>query len=255
MSKDEFGDRMKAYEARETERRLDSLLPVYARIDGRSFSRFTRGLARPFDPRMTQAMINTTCHLVEKTNASIGYTQSDEISLIWESKNELSQMFFNGKIQKLVSVLASMATVAFNYNVFNSGCPEFKQYTDRLPHFDARVFGLPSRDEGANAFLWREKDATRNAVQMVAHTHFSPRQLHGVGVNKMKDMLWDICIHMTDFPDTFTRGSFVRRVYTYHDPEPGVSFMRSQVERIDMPPFLSVKNRVEVIFDGADPVT
>lgn len=100
MKNDEFGVRMKAYEAVESSRRLNAHLPVYARIDGRSFSKFTRDMDRPFDQSMTSAMIETARHLVQETHAQIGFTQSDEVSLIRLAKTEESQIFFSGKVQK-----------------------------------------------------------------------------------------------------------------------------------------------------------
>lgn len=74
---DEFGDRMKQYEGMEASRRLLPLLPICARIDGRSFSQFTRGFAKPFDPDLARAMRETTRWIVNQTHATIGYTQSD----------------------------------------------------------------------------------------------------------------------------------------------------------------------------------
>lgn len=110
---DDFGNRMKAYEAVEAARKLDSQLPIYARIDGRAFSTFTRGMQRPFDPAMTTAMIETAKHLLHATHARIGYTQSDEISLVWLADSPQSDVFFSGKVHKMVSVLASMAAAKF----------------------------------------------------------------------------------------------------------------------------------------------
>jgi len=80
---DDLGERMKAYEAVEAARMLEAGRPIYARIDGRAFSSLTRGMKRPFDPRMTSAMVGTASHLVRETQARIGYTQSDEINLVW----------------------------------------------------------------------------------------------------------------------------------------------------------------------------
>lgn len=268
MKRDEFGDRMKLYEAAETARRLDTDLPVYARIDGRSFSRFTRGLARPFDPRMTAAMQQTTKVLVAQTGARLGYTQSDEISLIWQRDADTpeSQIFFDGKVQKLCSVLAGLATAAFTQAVLASDA-EFAAYAGRLPHFDARVFGLPSREEGANAFLWREMDATRNAVSMTAFANFSAKSLHGVSVAGMRERLAATGVDFEAYPVSFRRGTYFRRVNVdrpltqaereripeKHRPSPDQIVMRSEVQALDMPPFVEVTNRAAVVFDGADP--
>ena len=255
---DEFGARMKSYEAVETARKLDPMLPIYARIDGRSFSVFTRGMDRPFDARMTAAMVETTKYLVNKTNARIGYTQSDEISLVWLADNPESDVIFSGKLQKMVSVLASMAAAKFAIVI-----PA--EYADRLPHFDCRVFQLPSKDEAANAFLWRAMDARKNAISMVAQANFSHKELFGKDQKAMLAMLADAGVDFETFPASFRRGSFIRRdvvermltddelarIPEKHHPTGAVT--RTDMKVVDVPPFNKVMNRVAVIFDGADP--
>lgn len=258
--KDEFGARMKAYEAVETGRRFDVHLPVYARIDGHSFSRFTRGMARPFDERMTAAMVDTTKFLVDKTHARIGYTQSDEISLVWLADAPPSDIFFSGKVQKMVSVLASMAATKFA-----TLTPE--GFRDRLPHFDARVFQLPSRSEAANTILWRAMDARKNAISMVAQSRFSHKALFGKDQKAMLAMLAERGVDFeADYPDRFKRGTFVRRVTALRElteeelaripppHRPSGPIERSSVVEIDMPPFNRVANREAVVFDGAAPI-
>jgi tRNA(His) guanylyltransferase len=256
--KDDFGNRMKAYEAIETARKLDPMLPIYARIDGRSFSRFTTGMDRPFDVRLTAAMVETTKHLVHETHARIGYTQSDEINLVWLSDNPRSDVVFSGKVQKMVSVLASMAAAKFA-----SVCPP--GYEDRLPHFDCRVFQLPSKEEAANAFLWRAMDARKNAISMVAQSKFSPKKLHGKDQKAMLAMLAELDIDFEKFPESFRRGSFIRRyaiertlteeelVRIPEKHRQAGPVMRNEMRVIEMPPFNRVANRAEVIFDGASP--
>lgn len=260
MSKhlDDFGDRMKGYERVETQRRLDPHLPIYARIDGRSFSRFTRGMSRPYDPKMTMAMIDTARHLVDASHALIGYTQSDEISLVWLAGGATADVFFSGKVQKMASVLASMAAAKFA-RVCPSG------YEDRLPHFDARVFQLPDRSEGANAILWRAIDARKNAIQMVGHAHYSPKQLHGKSQSDILAMLDGDGVDFEALPPAFKQGTFLRReteerMLTFAELEaippehrPTGPVMRSRVVRIDMPYFPTVSNREQVVFDAAAP--
>jgi tRNA(His) guanylyltransferase len=84
-----LNDRMKMYEKFETGRRFLPKLPVIARLDGRSFHSFTNGLGRPFDERLSNLMVNVTNFLVEGSNACIGYTQSDEISLVFYSDTKV----------------------------------------------------------------------------------------------------------------------------------------------------------------------
>ena len=254
---DDFGDRMKAYEAVETGRRLDSHLPIYARIDGRAFSTFTRGMARPFDRAMTNAMIATTAHLVDETHARIGYTQSDEISLVWLADAPEADIFFSGKIQKMTSVLASMAAAKFA-----RVCPA--GYEQRLPHFDCRVFQLPSKTEAANAILWRAMDARKNAIQAVAQSRFSPKHLFAKGQADMLAMLAEAGVDFEAFPAEFKRGTFLQRrteergltdeelarIPPAHWPDGPV--LRSFVATLDLPPFNEVEDREGVIFGKAD---
>jgi len=149
---DKMGDRMKLYEGIEAGRVLIPGLPICVRVDGRAFHTFTRGMERPYDTAMSGAMITTMKYLVEKTNACIGYVQSDEISLVLpDGKDSL----FNGRIQKLTSIIASMATAMFNSAIH-------VQYPDKpLAEFDCRVWNVPNRTEAANTILWREFDATK----------------------------------------------------------------------------------------------
>jgi tRNA(His) guanylyltransferase len=265
MSKDDLGDRMKAWEVYETSRVLSHLTPVYARIDGRGFSKFTRHMARPFDTRMLASMIGTAQYLVEQTHAAIGYVQSDEISLVWAGDPERNKLFFAGKIQKQCSVLASMAAARFavEYHL------NFGEMSRACPHFDCRVISLPTQEEAANMLLWRELDARKNSVSMLARHHFSHRDLQNKDQRDMLAMLADRGVRMEDQMQNFQRGTWLRRVTEErkltsaeleriperHRPDPDAVVTRSQVRAEVFPPFSTVTNRVEVIFDGADPIT
>ncbi|WP_456717811.1 tRNA(His) guanylyltransferase Thg1 family protein [Bradyrhizobium sp. USDA 4350] len=252
---------MKAYEAVETARKLDPMLPIYARIDGRGFSRFTRGMEKPFDPRMTAAMIETTRYLVQATHARIGYVQSDEISLVWQAETPETDILFAGKVQKLVSVLASMAAAKFA-----RACPE--GFEDRLPAFDCRVFQLPDRIEAANTILWRVLDCQKNSVSMVAQSVFSHRALEGKRQSDMHAMLRERGIDFSAYPAANRLGCFLARRTFKWDPATDLEganqhidrlaqaarpVLRSRVVQLDMPAFDQVANRKEVIFEAAEP--
>ncbi len=266
---DNFGDRMKDYERRETARRFLPGIPVYARIDGRSFSKFTKGMDRPYDELMTRCMIGTAMHLVEETHACIGYTQSDEISLCWLAESPDSQIFFDGKIQKMVSVLAGIASTAFfatYLRLFSRSSDEYWDHSHNLPVFDARVFQLPSKIECANAFLWREFDATKNSISMAARSVYSHKELYKKNGDEMQEMLWQKDINWNDYPASFKRGTFVQRKAKWveldaetmlkipEDRRPTGPVQRHEIVELDMPPFTKVTNRVDVIFDGSDPI-
>ena len=263
---DALGDRMKMLEAREAGRRTLPLLPICARLDGKCFSKFTKGLHRPFDLRMQSLMLDVTLKLVEETNACIGYTQSDEISLIYYSSTYASQVFFDGKIQKMVSVLASMATAHFNKLV-----PQYlylEEKKDELAYFDCRVWDVPTKEEAVNTILWRELDATKNAISMAARTVYSHKELMHKTCSEMQEMLFQKGINFNDYPSFFKRGAFVQRkdfkkVLTdkelakmpekYANEIKGKEITRSEVVFVEVPPFNKVINRVEFIFDGDIP--
>lgn len=262
---DSLGDRMKAYEARESDRRFLPMVPVYARIDGRNFSAFTRGMRRPYDIAMTEVMVRTTEAMVEETHARIGYTQSDEISLVWLADRSDSSIFFDHLVSKMTSVLASYATAAFILALRDEG--SYADRIDHLPHFDCRVFQVPTKSEAANVFLWREQDATKNAVSMAARAVYSHNALDHKSGPEMQEMLFAKGINFNDYPAFFKRGTFVRRETVWreftadelhaipdaHRPASDTKVQRSQIKRLDMPRFGSVTNREAVIFDGANP--
>lgn len=206
--RDDLGDRMKMYEAM-NEKQFLPYLPVMARIDGRCFSKFTKGMNRPYDERMSECMINTTKKLVGETGALVGYTQSDEITLMWYSDSINSQIWFDGKHSKMVSQLGSLSTL-----YFYKECERLlgKEFLDKMPTFDARVWQVPSKEEAVNVFLWREKDATKNSISMAAREYYSHRQLENKNSNQKQDMLFEAGINWNDYPDYFKRGTYVRKI-------------------------------------------
>ena len=264
MVQDTLGNRMKHYEKMETARQFMPKVPVYARIDGRSFSQFTKGMERPYDIDMTNAMIETTKALVRETNALIGYTQSDEISLVWFQDDYKSSIFFDGKIQKMVSQLSAIASVYFMREAMKYW-PE--KVVHKMPTFDARVFMLPNKEEATNAFVWREKDATKNSISMAAQHYYSHKELHGKNSSQKMDMLMEKGVNWNDYPVFFKRGVYVRnqsRTVTLdeahlndipekHRPTDN-KVVRSFVESIDMPPITKVSNREDVIFHKQIPI-
>lgn len=210
MSKklDALGDRLKGYERMETDCKFLPTLPVYARIDGRCFSKFTKGMERPYDETMSRMMQETTKYLVEQTGALTGYTQSDEISLLWYSEDPKSEIFFCRKKQKMTSILAAMATAKF----LELALKEFPEKCAKsLPTFDARVFQVPSKMEGMNCFLWRVQDAVKNSITMAASTVYSHKQLMNKNGGDKVDMLMEKGINWNDYPRFFKEGSFFKR--------------------------------------------
>ena len=257
---DKMGDRLKMFEGIEAGRILIPNLPICVRVDGRAFHTFTRGMNRPYDERMSKAMIETMKYIVQKTDACIGYVQSDEISLVL---SDIKDPLFGGRVQKLTSVIAAMATAKFNDEIH-------KSFPDKpLAEFDCRVWNVPSRTEAANTILWREFDATKNSISMAARSVYSDNQLLNKNSSDKQEMLWQKGINWDKYPVFFKRGTYARRVVMerkltpdelkdlpeHHEARknPDMVFTRSEIKEIEMPIFSTVENREEVIFDGAEP--
>jgi tRNA(His) guanylyltransferase len=265
MEKDQFGNRMKLYEGIEASRKLMPLNPVCIRVDGKNFSKFTRNFTRPFDMQFHEVMRHVTMKLVEETNARIGYTQSDEISLILKSDSIDSQIFFDGKIQKINSVIASMATF-----YFQDGLRKYypAKYGD-LAFFDCRVWNTPNEMEAANTLIWRDLDCFKNAISMASRCYYSHSDLHNKSCSEMQEMLFSAGVNMNDYPIGFKRGSYFQRVktmgkFTQEELEklppqhtariyPNLEFERTVIKAVNLPKLSSIVNIVDVIFHGEEP--
>jgi tRNA(His) guanylyltransferase len=262
----DLADRMKLYENIGAGQRLIPNLPVCIRLDGKAFHSWTRALRRPYDERLHTLFDETTKFLVEASDALVGYTQSDEITLIlYNGGQPDSQVFFDGRVSKLTSVLASMATAKFNALV-PSILPE-KQ--DRLACFDCRVWNVPTEQEAVNCLIWRELDATRNSIQMTAQALYSHKQLHQKNTAQMQEMLWQKGINWQNYPARFRRGGYfqrrvIERPFTVEElaqlpplhearRHPDMMIQRQMIVPLELPPLLQVVNRVEVIFHGCAP--
>lgn len=234
--KDSLGDRMKENYENRSKTYLVRRTPVIVRLDGKSFHTFTKGFKRPYDEILHEAMNNTLKYLCENIQGcKFGYTQSDEITLLLMDDDTLTtDAFFDYNVQKVCSITASMATMAFNkffnkfFNeIFIYGKDEPKTYTDTLSNkignamFDSRCFNIPKEEIG-NCFIWRQQDATRNAIQMLGQTNFSHKELQGKSCNDIQDMLMlQKGINFNDMPTEFKRGVCCIKEIYYPAPAPG----------------------------------
>jgi tRNA(His) 5'-end guanylyltransferase len=196
-----LGDRMKEYEnAYRT--KMTRRMPVLLRIDGCHFHTYTAGMEKPFEQDLAEAFWETCKYLTENiAGCKIAYHQSDEISLLVTNYHKLTtESWYGNNIQKIVSVAASLATAKFN-EVMRIKYPE-----KELATFDARAWILP-KDEVCNYFLWRQRDATKNSISMVAQAHFTDKELHGLNGNQKKDkLLLEKNINWNELPVWKKRG-------------------------------------------------
>lgn len=217
---------MKKYEA-VAKGNLVPRMPVILRLDGKAFHSFTRGFIKPCDKLMSQAMKDTMKYLCEHIQGCVlGYTQSDEITLVLVDYKELNTTpWFDNEIQKLCSVGSSMTTMEFNRRFqwyvndwINSpkwitSVQEIKKlqlsYEKALnigAMFDCRCFNVPV-DDVTNCLLWRQNDATRNSIEALGRAYFSHKELHKKNGSAIQDMLHEkFGINWNDCPTEYKRG-------------------------------------------------
>ena len=242
---DDLGKRMKEYYEQIPKTKLMRRTPVAIRLDGKAFHTFTRGFEKPFDEVLIKSMQETMKYLCENIQGCVlGFQQSDEITLILvDYKNLNTSAWFDYEVQKMCSISASMATMAFNKffdrEVFkydaewrSSLTPQsveiqrkHQKYLKTLKDassmgamFDARVFNIP-KEEVTNLIYWRQLDATRNSIQMVGQANFSHKELQNKSCNDIQNMLLtEKDINWNNFPTTMKRGSCCiknHKIHTY----------------------------------------
>jgi tRNA(His) 5'-end guanylyltransferase len=241
-------------------------LPVIIRLDGNNFSKWTKGLEKPFDERLTQLMVETAGFLAKETNAIVSYTQSDEITLIVYSDNRRSDIYHKGKKQKILSKLTAKCV-----NFFNERRRELLPQHDKVAVFDCRIYQTPTLEDAVAQLLWRENDATKNSISMLAQSMFSHNSLEGLNGNQLQEkMMIEKGVNWNNLPVKYKRGTYVKRVKTskpftveeianlppMHNAHknPDLLIERSVVKEVEYPIFNKIVNKVEVIFEDAEPI-
>lgn len=225
--KDSLGDRMKENYENRSKTYLTRRTPCIIRLDGKAFHSFTKGFNRPYDQILHKSMEATLKYLCENIQGcKLGYQQSDEITLILTDYDTLqTDAWFDYSVQKICSIAASMATFAFNrnfeflvdeyidsvmalqdYDLESVYLKALQKAREKGAMFDARCFSIP-KEEVVNSLIWRQQDATRNAIQMLGQTHFSHKQLDKKSCDMIQDMLFtEKGINFNDCPTDFKRG-------------------------------------------------
>jgi tRNA(His) guanylyltransferase len=195
-----LGDRMKQLYEAPSQTFLPGRMPALLRVDGKAFHTFTRAMDRPFDMRLIEAMNSVALALCEEVQCTqIAYVQSDEVTLLLHNYKRLNtQGWFHNNVQKMVSVAASVATSAMTL-AFGRSCA-----------FDARVFVVPEA-EVCNAFLWRQQDATRNSIKMLARSRYSHKQCDGKNSSELQEMCVQAGDNWNNLPTHLKRGRFALR--------------------------------------------
>lgn len=252
---DSFGDRVKELESASAKVVLDENQPICVRLDGKAFHTFTRGLSRPFDARLSKAMVDTMNYLVEKTDARLGYTQSDEITLVYFKTAPHQQTYFGSRVQKLTSVLASMATAKFNHEM-SKNIPE---KADVFAFFDCRVWNVPTLQDVADVMIWRQDDAIKNSISMAAHAQFGDKKILGKNSKEKIEMLKEVGIDWSAYPDFFKSGTYAMKKHKHvtmpddlknkKGNEGKDTFLRSYIDNFYLERLRHKENPVSILFD------
>jgi tRNA(His) 5'-end guanylyltransferase len=158
-----------------------------------------------------EVMDNTAKFLCEKIGgAKLAYVQSDEISILMTDFDKIdTQAWFDGNVQKIVSISAAMATAEFNRLMYLAR-PEFLE-KGKMAHFDSRVWSISDVFEVENVFIWRQQDTRRNSVSMAAQSMFSHKELHGKNTKIMREMMLASGTDWESYPAGFRNGRCVVR--------------------------------------------
>ncbi len=223
MKYDALSTRMKEQYENRTRYFLPRRTYTILRLDGCHFHTYTRGLNRPFDEGLMEDMKNAVIATVgQLQGVGFAYTQSDEISiLLTDFEKNTTDAWFNGNIQKICSVAASILTSEFNrFRLIRElGIESGDKYKNKaLATFDCRAFTIPDRVEVANYFRWRQQDCIRNSVSMVAQYHYSHKELHGKSQSDMHEMLHQKGVNWaTNYFDSEKNGQFIFRQNFYRE--------------------------------------
>jgi len=250
-----LGTRMKEYE-KESEFVINPKDHIIIRIDGHKFSKYTKGMKKPFDNIFAEAMKQTTIDLHKEFNSVTSYVQSDEITLILPSlmntekhKGQNKPKWrhtSSGRTQKLASLVAGFATMSFNkhfgdilfkeisWNEYKTGT--IRKYFDIMKEkvgkawFDCRVFGVPSDEEAFNVVMFRNRDAEKNSRSMYASAFCSHKELQNkTGLEQVQYCKGKTGKNWDDISDAFKYGIFVKKE-RYLKPVSGGSMDYAQNE-------------------------
>jgi tRNA(His) 5'-end guanylyltransferase len=226
---DSLGDRMKRYQE-VFDQKLLIKTPILIHLDGKAFHTFCRGLIKPFDQMLMDTMDYTANQLVAGIQGcKLAYVQSDEISLLltdWE--NYETDQWFDGRVQKITSISAAIATFEFNkmwqfnaksfgdeqnlYPIVDEAQAEAEKVRRKMKQglFDSRAFNLPHHEVG-NWFIWRQNDWRRNSVQMLARSHFSHKSLQNMKTSEMIEILKNVGASWESLSEREQNGATIYR--------------------------------------------
>lgn len=255
---DIISEKIKSLES-QFDHRLYAGVPFVVRLDGCSFKNYTSGMSRPFDSRLTLSMIYTMNDMIEHTSALLGFTQSDEITLVYRHDPTLNNYPYNGRISKIQSVYSGMASARFNHYIQKFSWDDVptksrNRIMSSSAWFDARCFSVPDGESAMEAVYWRHRyDCRRNAIHTVGLANFDSKSLKGLSLNQVIELLEEKNIKIfQDVPKVYLYGVFGKKILVqlpFRNPITGESGMvfRSRLQNRVFDMQGSIEQRTEMI--------
>lgn len=221
-AKDALGDRLKRMERMSEGALIGREQPFVLRLDGHKFSKWTRGMRKPLDKRMARIMRGVCEDLLgEYGDIVTAFTESDEITLVFRTPPHLrGSVCYNGRKQKICSLVASFSTARFNHHVrketfsVEAGDPPHlvARAAEAAAFFDCRIIECGSEKDAYSAVWWRYRmDTFRNGVNALAQTKYTYRQLHGLGLSEVIHKLRADGVRLNEQPSELLYGTFIKR--------------------------------------------
>ena len=272
--KDSLGDRQKNFYEQRSRTFLPRRTYTIIRIDGKAFHTYTKGLKRPFDLGFINDMNETAKYLCKNIQgAKFAFVQSDEISILLTDFEKLqTDAWFDGNVQKMVSVSASMAASKFNQlrlirvaesytSDMLSSLAESVWTAKRvdssairhtpLADFDSRVFTIPSKTEVENYFIWRQNDTVRNSISSLAQSMYSHEELKGVNTSEMQELCFQKGTNWNDLDPKLKRGRLiVKEEYVVGEGESSAT--RTRWVSVAPPTFTQHRRRLDYLIPAMD---
>lgn len=243
---DKLGSRMKEQYENRTRIYLPRRTYTLIRIDGKAFRTYTKGLEKPFDMGLIADMDATAMYLCKNIQgAKLAFVESDEISiLVTDFETQTTDMWFDGNIQKIVSVSASIATEKFNQSRLVRQYKEIpeaeftgEQIADsilrfKMAEFDSRTWTIPQKAEVINYFIWRQQDTVRNSISSCAQNLYSPKELHGKNQDEMQEMCFQKGLNWNNIDPKLKRGRIIlKKTVTLETPYTGPENIQMNYQR------------------------
>lgn len=243
--------------------KLDCNKPIIVHIDGKNFSKMIKNkFEKPFDKEFIDMMNNTAKFICQNVQGvKLAYTQSDEITLIITKSSTDSEIFFGGRLCKLQSVIAALATSEFNRHfirrqVFDKDDWSNVQVRDldqelldmKMTQFDCKAWNVDTLYDAILWLLFRNIDCVRNSKQQAAQTYLSHKALEKLDTDKqIAKLLEEKNIDWNQYPDNMKYGRFIKKAVATVNGANGQPVKRRAWNVYDGKDLTILENRTELL--------